>query len=132
MGTACLEFDKYSRVRRGSLLILQQLLLESVSPTPSSSFPTYAQNLLSNQSTACSDHTATVYNEYCQNQIFGIDQGGAANQKYAGSTVFVYGLNTVGAVSMVDRNGASAASEKANTNSFASSIIRFVSKVPGT
>lgn len=43
----------------------------------------------------------------------------------------MYGLNTVGSVSMVDRNGASAALQSANTNSFASSIIRFVTKVPG-
>ncbi|KAG4434297.1 hypothetical protein IFR05_010210 [Cadophora sp. M221] len=89
-------------------------------------------SFFNNYSLTCSDHTATVYNEYCQNQIFGIDQGGGTGQTYSGSTVFVYGLNTVGAVSMVDRNGASAAAERANTGNFASSIIRFVTKVPGT
>ncbi|CZT47870.1 probable beta-1,3 exoglucanase precursor [Rhynchosporium secalis] len=79
----------------------------------------------------CSDHTASVYNEYCQTQIVGIDNGGGTEQSYSGSTVFMYGLNTVGAVSMVDRNGASAAAEKDNTGNFAASIIRFVTNVPG-
>ena len=46
--------------------------------------------------------------------------------------MYVYGLNTVGAVSMVDRNGVSAAAQSANTNFFASTIVRFVTKVPGT
>ena len=72
-----------------------------------------------------------VYNEYCQTQIFGIDEGGG-NQVYSGSSVYMYGLNTVGAVSMIDRNGAGIALQSANTNAFASTIVRFVTKVPGT
>ncbi|EKD20654.1 beta-1,3-exoglucanase [Drepanopeziza brunnea f. sp. 'multigermtubi' MB_m1] len=89
-------------------------------------------SFFNNYSLTCSDHTASVYNEYCQTQIFGIDSGGGAGQSYAGSSVFVYGLNTVGAVSMVDRNGASLAAQSANTGLFASHLVRFVTKVPGT
>jgi glucan 1,3-beta-glucosidase len=81
---------------------------------------------------ACSNHTTTVYNEYCQTQILGIDEGGSSTQKYSGSSFFVYGLNTVGAVSMLDRSGTSAIAQSANTNVFASTVIRFVTKVPGT
>jgi glucan 1,3-beta-glucosidase len=51
---------------------------------------------------------------------------------YSASSVYVYGLNTVGAVSMIDRNGAGIALQSANTNAFASTIVRFVTKVPGT
>lgn len=87
-------------------------------------------SFFNNYDTTCSDHTSSVYNEYCQTQIFGIDEG--SGQSYSGSTVFVYGLNTIGSVSMVDRNGASAAAQSANTGSFAEAIIRFVTKVPGT
>lgn len=79
---------------------------------------------------ACSDHTSTVYNEYCQTQIFGIDEGGST--AYSGSSVFVYGLNTVGSVSMIDRSGTSIVAQSANTNVFVSSVVRFVTKVPGT
>ncbi|CAL3973290.1 unnamed protein product [Diplocarpon coronariae] len=89
-------------------------------------------SFFNNYSQTCSDHTATVYNEYCQSQIFGIDQGGGAGQTYSISSVYVYGLNTVGSVSMVDRNGASAVAQSANTGLFASHIVRFVTKVPGT
>lgn len=81
---------------------------------------------------ACSDHTSSVYNEYCQTQILGIDEGGGSGQAYSGSSFFVYGLNTVGAVSMVDRSGTSIIPQSANTNVFASTVIRFVTKVPGT
>jgi glucan 1,3-beta-glucosidase len=80
---------------------------------------------------ACSDHTTSVYNEYCQTQIFGIDEGGGS-QVYSGSSVFVYGLNTVGSVSMIDRSGSSIVPQSANTNVFVSSVVRFVTKVPGT
>jgi len=82
--------------------------------------------------TTCSDHTSSVYNEYCQTQILGIDEGGGSGQTYSGSNLFVYGLNTVGSVSMVDRSGTSIIPESANTNVFASTVIRFVTKVPGT
>lgn len=51
---------------------------------------------------------------------------------YSASSVYVYGLNTVGAVSMIDRNGAGIALQSANTNAFTSTIVRFVTKVPGT
>jgi len=37
----------------------------------------------------------------------------------------MYGLNTVGSVSMIDRNGASVAAQSANTNEFAESVIMF-------
>jgi len=89
-------------------------------------------SFFNNYSTTCSDHTSSVYNEYCQTQIFGIDEGGPTGTTYSGSQVYVYGLNTVGSVSMVDRNGASAAAQSANTGVFASTIVRFVTKVPGT
>jgi len=82
-------------------------------------------SFFSNYDTTCSDHTSTVYNEYCQAQIFGIDEGGPAGTTYSGSTVYVYGLNTLGSVSMIDRNGASVAAQSANTNSYAESIILF-------
>ena len=76
--------------------------------------------------TACSDHTSTVYTETCQTQIFGIDEGGPSGTVYSGSTVYMYGLNTVGSVSMIDFKGASIAAQSANTNAFAETIVRFV------
>lgn len=84
----------------------------------------------SNLPIACSDHTSSVYNEYCQTQIFGIDEGGSS--AYSGSSVFMYGLNTVGATSMIDWLGSSIAAQSANTNVFVSSVIRFVTRTPGT
>jgi glucan 1,3-beta-glucosidase len=87
-------------------------------------------SFFNNNAKTCSDHTVSVYNEYCQTQIFGIDEG--SGQSYSGSQVYAYGLSTVGAVSMVDRNGASVAPQSANTNAFAETIIRFVTKVPGS
>ncbi|KAH6665999.1 pectate lyase superfamily protein-domain-containing protein [Halenospora varia] len=82
-------------------------------------------SFFNNYSTTCSDHTSTVYNEICQTQIFGIDQGGGSGQSYTGSTVYLYGLATVGSVSMVDLNGKSVVSEKDNTGSFASVVGMF-------
>ncbi|KAF4624064.1 hypothetical protein G7Y89_g14110 [Cudoniella acicularis] len=83
-------------------------------------------SFFNNYSTTCSSHTSTTYNEYCQLQIFGIDEGGSS-QTYSGSSVYVYGLNTVGAVSMVDLNGNSVVNQADNTNSFAESVIMFTS-----
>jgi glucan 1,3-beta-glucosidase len=88
-------------------------------------------SFFNNYDTTCSDHTTTAYNEYCQTQILGIDEGGTAGA-YSGSSVFIYGLNTVGSVSMIDWLGSSIAAQSANTNVFVSSVIRFVTKTPGT
>lgn len=73
-----------------------------------------------------------MYNEYCQSQILGIDEGGGSGQSYSGSNLYVYGLNTVGSVSMADKSGSSLIAQSANTNVFASTVTRFVTKVPGT
>jgi len=89
-------------------------------------------SFFNNYDTTCSNHNTTVYNEYCQTQIFGIDEGGPAGTTYSGSAVYVYGLATVGSVSMVDRNGASVVSQSANTGLYAEAVVRYVVKVPGT
>jgi glucan 1,3-beta-glucosidase len=77
--------------------------------------------------TACSSHTTTTYNSNCQTQIFGIDEGGSSSQSYSGSTVYVYGLNTLGVQSMIDMGGKSIASYTQNTNVYGENIIRFIS-----
>jgi glucan 1,3-beta-glucosidase len=79
-----------------------------------------------NYSTTCSTHTATTYTENCQTQIFGIDEGGSS-QSYSGTTAYVYGLSTLGSVSMIDRSGVSIAAQSANTNGFAETVARYIS-----
>jgi len=81
---------------------------------------------------ACSDHDTTVYHETCQTQIFGIDEGAPAGLVYSSSTVYAWGVSTVGSVSMIDRLGASVVPQSANTGVFASTVQRYVVKVPGT
>lgn len=83
-------------------------------------------SFFNNYSTECSDHADGVYNEYCQAQIFGIDEGGPAGATYSGSTVSVLALSTIGSESMLDRNGASVARYDANTGQFASTIARYI------
>jgi glucan 1,3-beta-glucosidase len=78
-----------------------------------------------NYSTDCSAHNATVYNEVCQTQIFGIDEGGSS-ETYSGSTVYIYGLNTLGSVSMIDRDGTSVAAQSANTNMYTETVAMYV------
>ncbi|PQE29297.1 putative beta-13 exoglucanase precursor protein [Rutstroemia sp. NJR-2017a BBW] len=80
-----------------------------------------------NYSLTCSSHTTTTYNSNCQTQIFGIDEGGSSSQSYSGSTVYVYGLNTLGVQSMIDMGGKSVASYTQNTNVYGENIIRFIS-----
>ena len=87
-------------------------------------------SFFSDYDTTCSDHAPTVDDEYCQTQIFGIDEGGST--AYSGSSVFMYGQNTVGSVSMIDWLGSSITAQSANKNVFVSSVIRFVTKPPGT
>jgi len=100
--------------------------------TSMSSFSPTNPKPAANSLLACSDHTTSVYNEYCQTQIFGIDEGGPAGTTYSGSDVYVYGLATVGAVSMVDRLGTSIVPQSANTGLYAEAVVRYVVKVPGT
>ena len=77
-----------------------------------------------NNSTTCSDHNDTTYNENCQTQIFGIDEGGS--QSYSGSTIYLYGLNTLGTVSMIDSGGVSIAAQSDNTNAYAETVAMYV------
>jgi len=84
---------------------------------------------MANPLAVCSNHDASigVYNEYCQTQIFGIDEGGGATT-YTGSSVYVYGLNTIGVVSMADRNGASVINQADNTGNYQESVARFTTQ----
>jgi glucan 1,3-beta-glucosidase len=78
-----------------------------------------------NYSTSCS---ATGNNETCQTQIFGIDTGmgsGYSQSRTGQSEVYVYNLNTIGATSMIDRDGMSLASYKDNVNVFPDNIAVF-------
>ncbi|KAI9739910.1 MAG: hypothetical protein M1818_004966 [Claussenomyces sp. TS43310] len=79
-----------------------------------------------NYNLTCSNHVDGAYNEYCQNQIFGIDDGGSGSQVYNGSSVSLYNLNTIGAVSMIDVGGKSVAKQVDNTNTFAESVAMFL------
>ena len=81
-------------------------------------------SFFNNYSTTCSNHTASVYNENCQTQIFGIDEGGS--QSYSGSTAHVYGLSTLGTVSMIDKGGVSIAAQSDNTNAFAETVAMYI------
>ncbi|KAF7887027.1 uncharacterized protein EAF02_003674 [Botrytis sinoallii] len=89
--------------------------------------PSLKLTIPSPRPTACSNHTSTTYNSNCQTQIFDIDEGGSATEAYAGSTVYVYGLNTLGVESMIDMNGKSVASYTANENVYGANVVRFVS-----
>lgn len=81
-------------------------------------------SFFNNYSTTCSTHTATIYNENCQTQIFGIDEGGSTT--YSGSTVYLYGLSTLGAVSMINNGGVSVAAQSDNTNAYAETVAMYV------
>ena len=81
-------------------------------------------SFFNNYSTTCSDHNDTTYNENCQTQIFGIDEGGS--QSYSGSTIYLYGLNTLGTVSMIDSGGVSIAAQSDNTNAYAETVAMYV------
>jgi glucan 1,3-beta-glucosidase len=73
---------------------------------------------------ACTAHPGDgKYSANCQTQIFGIDTGGLTPT--SGSSVYVYGLNTVGVVSMIEFQGNSIAKQEDNTNGYAESIIMF-------
>lgn len=83
-------------------------------------------SFFNNYSTTCSDHDASTYNEICQTQIFGIDEGGSGSENYSGSTLYLYGLSTVGVVSMIDSDGVSIAAQSDNTNGFAETVAMYV------
>ncbi|KAJ8071726.1 hypothetical protein OCU04_002042 [Sclerotinia nivalis] len=80
-----------------------------------------------NYSLSCSNHTTTTYNSNCQTQIFGIDEGGSTTESCTGSTVYVYGLNTLGVESMIDMDGESVAGYTSNANVYGANVVRFVS-----
>jgi glucan 1,3-beta-glucosidase len=71
----------------------------------------------------CTTHVDGNYSANCQTQIFGIDSDGPTRK--SGSSVYVYGLNTVGTVSMIEFQGNSIAKQEDNTNGYAESIIMF-------
>jgi glucan 1,3-beta-glucosidase len=78
-----------------------------------------------NYSTICSN---AGNGETCQTQIFGIDTGlgsGYNQEKTGQSEVYVYNLNSIGATSMVDRDGVSLASYADNVNVFPDNIAVF-------
>ncbi|EHL02440.1 putative Glucan 1,3-beta-glucosidase [Glarea lozoyensis 74030] len=77
-----------------------------------------------NYRTKCTEHSGNgVYSANCQTQIFGIDTGGPTPT--SGSSVYVYALNTVGVVSMIEFQGNSIAKQEDNTNGYAETIIMF-------
>ena len=78
-----------------------------------------------NYNTSCS---AAGNNETCQTQIFSIDTGmgsGYSQSRKGQSEVYVYNLNTIGATSMIDMDGASLASYKDNVNVFPDTVAVF-------
>jgi glucan 1,3-beta-glucosidase len=83
-------------------------------------------SFFNNYSTTCSAHTDTTYTEDCQTQIFGVDEGGDSTQTYSGSTIYIYGLSTLGAVSMIDNAGTSIAAQSDNTNAFAETVAMYI------
>ncbi len=85
-------------------------------------FKTHA---LTQTPTECSDKGN---GETCQTQIFALDTGSANDHtlgKHEQSSVYVYNLNTIGSVSMIDREGVSLASFADNVNGFPDTIAVF-------
>jgi glucan 1,3-beta-glucosidase len=77
-------------------------------------------SFFSNYSTSCSD---AGNGETCQTQIFGLDTGSARDR--GTSKVYVYNLNTIGSVSMIDRGEGSIAKFSDNVNVFPDTIALF-------
>lgn len=70
----------------------------------------------------------TSNDETCQTQIFGVDTGmgaGYSRSRRGRSGVYVYNLNTIGAMGVIDRDGMSLASYKDNVNAFSDTVVIF-------
>lgn len=82
-------------------------------------------SFFNNYSTTCSN---AGNGEACQTQILGIDTGdgsGYNQRKTKQSSVYVYNLNTIGSVSMIDEDGTSLAKYADNINAFQDTIALF-------
>jgi hypothetical protein len=75
---------------------------------------------------ACSD---AGNGETCQTQIFGIDTGGpyspGTEPQTSQSSMYVYNLNTIGATSMVEKDGVSLATFSDNNNMYPDTMAVF-------